>query len=127
MTASGHKRLIVVLTAALVVSLAAAGKIFWDAVLLRLRVSFASEQIAIFEEMRSRALSAEGSGAAQHLEYVVNYYPSGTKQIAGSRLDGIVERARTNAIRDIITHLREKTGENLGDDTEKWIQKYAPR
>jgi hypothetical protein len=39
----------------------------------------------------------------------------------------MVERERTNTFHEIIAHLRAKTGEDLGDDPEKWIQKYAVR
>jgi hypothetical protein len=39
------------------------------------------------------------------LDYVANYYPSGSKQETGSRLDRMVERERLLAIRDIRSHL----------------------
>ena len=53
-------------------------------------------------------------------------YPSGTKQETGSRLDRIVERERGVAVRDIVAHLRTKTGEDL-ESSEAWIQKYGKR
>lgn len=127
MTTTAYKRLTIALSAVVVLLLAVAGKCMWDFGLLRLRVAYANEQTQIFEEMRRSALSADAVGAAQSLEYAARYYPSGTKQVAGSRLDQIVERQRVQAIRDIIAHLRAKTGEDLGDDPEKWIQKYAKR
>ncbi len=108
-----------------VVLLAATCKFFWDWASLHVRVAFASEQTEIFEEQRHSALTADPLGAALELEYIVGYYPSGTKQIAGSRLDQIVERQRRRAAMDIIAYLRAKTGEDLGDDPQKWIQKYA--
>ena len=95
--------------------------------MLHIHVAFASEQTEIFDNMRREALSADAVGAAQSLAYVVNYYPTGTKQVRGSLLDRMVERERTNAVLEIISHLRTKTGEDLGDDPEKWIQKYAVR
>jgi hypothetical protein len=125
MTLTGYKRLVIALSVALLLVLALAGKLFWDAGMLSVQVAFASEQTKIFEDMRTQALSADATGAAQNLEYAVHYYPSGTKQVAGSRLDGVVERARADAVRAIIAHLRTKTGADLGDDPEKWIQKYA--
>jgi hypothetical protein len=127
MTAIGYKRIVIALSVALALALALAGKLFWDAALLQVRVEFASEQIGIFQDMRAQALSADATGAARSLEYAVSYYPSGTKQSAGSRLDGIVELARADAVRAIIAHLRAKTGEDLGDDPETWIRKYAHR
>jgi hypothetical protein len=127
MTLTGYKRLVIALSVALLLVLALAGKLFWDAGLLQVRVAFANEQIGIFEDVRVRALLADAAGAAGSLDYIVRYYPSGTKQVAGSQLDSIVERARADAIRAIIAHLRAKTGEDLGDNPEKWIQKYALR
>jgi hypothetical protein len=67
------------------------------------------------------------AGAAESLQYVVGYYPSGSKQETGSRLDRMVEQERALATRDIIAYLRSKTGEDLGERPEAWIQKYAKR
>jgi hypothetical protein len=94
---------------------------------LKLRVAFASEQVHIFDEMRDKALHSDASGAAGCLEYVVNYYPSGTKQESGSRLDRMVESARGQSVREILAYLRIKTGEDLGTDPDSWIKKYAKR
>jgi hypothetical protein len=93
----------------------------------RSTLAFASEQTRIFEEMRTRAVRSDVATAAGCLENVVNYYPSGTKQETGSQLDFIVERERTLAVRDIVADLRSKTGENLGENPEAWIKKYAKR
>jgi hypothetical protein len=43
------------------------------------------------------------------------------------RVDRMVERDRALAVRDILACLRIKTGEDLGDSPEAWIQKYAKR
>jgi flagellar biosynthesis/type III secretory pathway M-ring protein FliF/YscJ len=89
---------------------------------LKIRLALAAEQTAVFDEMREKAETAAPEEAVGYLQYAVNYYPSGTKQIAGSRLDEIVERARRNAVREIIAGLREKTGEDYGDDPRQWIE-----
>ena len=94
---------------------------------MTIRVALASEQTKIFDEMRTKALQSDPAEAVRCLDYVVSYYPSGTKQETGSRLDRIVERERALAARDIVTYLRTKTGEDLGDNPEVWIQKYAKR
>jgi hypothetical protein len=39
----------------------------------------------------------------------------------------MVERERALAERDIIAYLRAKTGQDLGESPEAWIQKYAPK
>ena len=77
--------------------------------------------------MRLGALRSDPAEAAGCLEYVVSYYPSGTKQEAGSRLDRMVERERALALRDILSYLRVKMGEDLGEAPEAWIQKYAKK
>jgi hypothetical protein len=100
----------------------------WRAYLLqRMRVSFADDQTRIFADMRSKALVSGHPEAARCLQYVVSYYPTGTKQTPGSPLDQTVERARVRATADIIAHLRSSTGSDLGSSPEPWIQKYAPR
>jgi hypothetical protein len=61
------------------------------------------------------------------LEYVVGYYPSGSKQETGSQLDRMVERESARAVKEIIAYLRTKTGEDLGANPKPWIQKYAKK
>ena len=97
----------------------------WNHARLKIEVAFAEEQTRIFEQMRQQAIEGSPSGAAESLAYVVNYYPSGTKQREGSPLDSVVERMRSCAVRDIISHLRLKTGEDLGEKPEAWIEQYA--
>jgi hypothetical protein len=90
---------------------------FWT----KLQIAFAEDQTAIFEQMRQKVAESDGVEVGC-LEYVVSYYPSGTKQIAGSRLDRVVERARRSAVREIIATLRAKTGKDLGDVPQRWIE-----
>lgn len=97
----------------------------WNYVRLKIEVVFAEEQTQIFQDMREQALGGSPSGAAESLAYVVNYYPSGSKQREGSRLDRVVERARAATEREIISNLRQTTGEDLGTKPEAWIEKYA--
>ena len=86
-----------------------------------IHIAFADEQTAIFEEMLEQAQRGDIGEAADCLAYVANYYPSGTKQDIGSRLDRVVERARRSALREIIASLRIKTHQDFGDDPERWI------
>lgn len=124
---AGPRRLVAVLAVLLLGLLAGSGWLLWSLAVLRIEVAFAAEQTAIFEQMRQEALQGDARTAAGCLEYVVNYYPSGTKQRAGSKLDRLVERARALAVADIVAHLRRTTGEDLGDAPEPWVRKYAPR
>jgi hypothetical protein len=127
MSIPGYKRLTIALGVVSVGLVVLYGCLFWNYGWLKIGVSFASEQTQMFDEMRTKALQSDAAGAAGCLEYVVGYYPSGTKQQTGSKLDRMVERERALAERDIIAYLRAKTGQDLGESPEAWIQKYAPK
>jgi len=101
---------------------------FWDYCSLKLRTAFADDQMEIFDEMRTRALQSNSpSDITGALGYACHYYPSGSKQKTGSRLDTIVERHRASVVRDIIAHLRKTTGHDLGDNPEPWVEKHSHR
>jgi hypothetical protein len=72
--------------------------------------------------MRDDACKGSAERAAECLEYVVNYYPSGSKQDSGSPLDEVVETSRRLAIENIITCLRLKSGKDFGDDPKVWLK-----
>ena len=63
--------------------------------------------------------------AVGYLRYTRDYYPSGTKQTSGSRLDRIVERSRRLAELRIIQMLQEATGKDLGSDADVWIREFT--
>jgi hypothetical protein len=86
------------------------------------RIRFADDQTAIFEQMRSMVEGSDAAKAADYLSYTLDYYPSGTKQAAGSPLDRVVERARRSALREMIALLRTKTGQDFGDEPRRWIE-----
>ena len=96
-----------------------------------IRISFAAEQTEIFEEMVTKASTSlrqsppDTRAAVGYLQYAHSYYPSGTKQTEGSRLDQIIERCRDFSEARIIQMLREATGEDLGDDVERWISMFG--
>lgn len=68
---------------------------------LRLRVAYAEEQIEIFTELSAKSSNASKSDVVLNLEYVRNYYPSGTKQRKGSFLDHVVENSRKQSIEEM--------------------------
>jgi len=121
MELGSYKKLVFGLCVGLALMLILLGMCYYDHVPLSLRVAFAEDQTQIFDESRTKALQSPPTEAVKSLEYVVEYYPSGTKQVPGSRLDRIVERARQNATREIIASLRTKTGRDYGDDPKRWI------
>ncbi len=98
----------------------------WKSEWLHFGAMFADEQTELFDQMRSYALnSTTPSEIAGFLQYIVHYYPSGTKQRAGSRLDRVVERHRAAVVRDIVGHLQRTTGDKLGENPDAWIEKYV--
>jgi hypothetical protein len=88
---------------------------------IRLRIAFADDQTDIIEQIREKAERAGPAEAADCLNYVMAYYPSGTKQVPGSHLDRVVERARRNAVREMIALFRTKTRHEFGDDPRSWV------
>ncbi|HWN93900.1 MAG TPA: hypothetical protein VNT99_02610 [Methylomirabilota bacterium] len=127
MSIPSYKRLTIALGIVCVLMLVLCGCLFWNHGWLTIRVAWATEQINIFDEMRQRALQSDAADAAGCLAYVVSYYPSGSKQKTNSRLDRMVERDRVRVTRDILAYLRIKTGQDLGEHPEVWIQKYGTR
>lgn len=67
-----------------------------------MRVSFASEQVAVFHAMAFGSDGDKKISAADREAYVTRYYPSGTKQLKGSQLDSIVESARALSIKCLV-------------------------
>jgi hypothetical protein len=98
---------------------------FWKFGMLQIRVAWAGSQVEIFSDMSRKAAASGAPEAVEYLEYVVGYYPSGTKQVSGSTLDRMVETSRARAIQEIIMHLRSKTGEDLGTNAEPWLLKFS--
>jgi hypothetical protein len=111
--------ILIAVGAVLLVSLAVFSEI--DRVVTQLRIGFADDQMAIFDETLEKVARSEPSEAVDYLSYALNYYPSGTKQVPGSKLDRIVERARRSAVREMIALLRTKTGRDFGDDPQAWL------
>ncbi len=97
----------------------------WQYFALKSQTESARDQIAIFTEMSNRSMAGNPAQAAECLAYVVNYYPSGTKQTHGSALDDLVERQRERAQQEIIAILRTRTRDDLGQKPEPWIKKYG--
>jgi hypothetical protein len=68
---------------------------------LHLSVAMAEDQIDTFELMRQKATGASDGERKEYLNYLQSYYPSGSKQTAGSKMDRIVEYARSVTVSDI--------------------------
>ena len=94
-----------------------------------MQAAFAEEQVRIFYAMRDRARPLSPVQAVESLEYAAGYYPSGTKQTAGSRLDRLVEAVRVDVCRQIMGELKTKTGEQIEtvDGWREWKSKAGKK
>lgn len=121
----------IAVTALVVVLIAVVAWQFAHGVRTSIQLSLADEQTEVFSEMVEKASAAirreppDVKAAVGFLGYAHHYYPSGTKQTAGSRLDRIVERSRSHAERQIIEMLRVATGTDRGTDPEAWIREFG--
>lgn len=93
---------------------------------LMIRVGMAEEQTAVFENMRQMAEESEGR-EVDYLDYALWYYQSGSKQIPGSLLDRMVERARQSSVREILSILKKRTGKDFGEDPQVWMEELKDR
>lgn len=66
-----------------------------------LRIEFAREQVEMFDDQRKIFRGKRGPVVDDRIQFVKEYYPSGTKQVAGSKLDTIVERFRQAVIEEL--------------------------
>ncbi len=100
---------------------------FIRSAVLQIHVAFAEDQTQMISEFLENAQKeTRPERVTIWLEQMVNYYPSGTKQVAGSRLDRVVERVRSGAVTEILSRLRSITGQDLGSDAAKWLTAYPP-
>ena len=115
----------IVLGVALAASLFGCGWLIVNNAWLSITASFADDQTLRIQEFRDQALATNDPGkAASYLDAVIGYYPSGTKQQRGTKLDRLVERHRNDASMAIIRHLRQITGKDLGNDPQRWLEEF---
>ena len=90
---------------------AMSAKLCWDYALISLHVEFARDQVEIFSEALERAERSDSVAAMMaERDYISTYYPSGTKQERGSKLDLIVERFRAACLRQIEKRIQDAKG-----------------
>jgi len=125
MTTTGLRRVLWSVSVMLALFVAASGYWFVRHAWLDVQGGLAEEQTMYFEECREKALASSQPGEmVDCIEGAMRYYPSGTKQTKGSHLDGMVERARRLTVEAIVAHLKRTTKTDLGDDPQRWIEKY---
>ncbi|MEI8043682.1 MAG: hypothetical protein WCL11_19895 [Verrucomicrobiota bacterium] len=116
MTQVGYKRLSIGLGAACALLLVYTA-------CLHIAETYASKEVRGLQKWRDMALQSEIPKAAEVLGWLSRDRPSGN----GAALEQIRSIQWTNATRDIINHLRAKTGEDLGADPQPWVERYGPK
>jgi hypothetical protein len=76
------------------------------------------------DKVRDWALQADTQKAVDYLDMLDQYPPREWTARIGN-LARVIEIERASAIREVIAYLRKKTGEDLGDDPQKWVEKYG--
>jgi hypothetical protein len=118
--AEGRRKRIIMIAAFVILGITVAWLLYRLGVSI-LESAFAEEQVRIFYTMRDQARSSSPREAVDDLEYVLNYYPSGTKQTRESRLDRLVESVRTNVCSEIMADLKGRTGQQINTPAG-WIE-----
>jgi len=123
MTVIGYKRLTILLFLLVVSLLAVAWHLAMKGAIQQADERGTWSVIADYGNCRDVALRSEPDAAAGQLYIIACLPPRKTNNL--SPLLRIVERERDRDIHDVIAYLRTKTGDDLGDDPEKWIEKYS--
>ncbi len=106
----------VVLLVALLVTLGQAHR-------YRVDVRYAHDIIGGFDYKRDLAMKGEPSETIQYLEQL--HFSEGRPSPFTGSLSYFVETQRRRAVHDVIVYLRAKTGKDLGNKPEPWIQEYG--
>ena len=91
----------------------------------RVDVRYAHDIIGGFNSKRDLAMKGELSDTVQYLEQL--HFPEGQPSPFTGSLSYFVETQRRRAVHDVIVYLRAKTGKDLGDRPEAWIQEYGKK
>jgi hypothetical protein len=83
-------------------------------------------EVRELDKCRDRALQAEPQKAVEYLDMLDQSPPREWTARRGNP-GRVIEIERASAIREVIAYLRKKTGEDLGDDPKRWIEKYGKK
>ncbi|MCP5521881.1 MAG: hypothetical protein H7A46_10085 [Verrucomicrobiales bacterium] len=128
LTPLGQKRLIFVLSlvTAILAVLAAWG---WGRfVMAEIDAALADGWTDMLQEGRDAALAETNvTEVADTLRWVGRFYRPPEPPASGIERHHyhLMERVRASLQQDLVAHLRQLTGDQLGDDPKLWVQKYA--
>ena len=123
MRAIGYRRIVIASGIAVVGLLALAWELAVRSAIQQADARDAWSAIVDYGRSRDAALRSAPREAVQMLETIATLPPRRTNH--ASPVLRMVERERDRDVRDVIEYLRKKTGEDLGDDPAKWIEKYS--
>ena len=66
-----------------------------------INIAYAEEQISVFYRTLHMCQKGDAEQLEAHRLYIQSYYPSGTKQNSGTRLDNVVEMVRSEVLEQI--------------------------
>jgi hypothetical protein len=80
------------------------------------------------EHARERVrLGDNPESTAYGLDFYLIYYRAHIRSVRDRMLIQVVERDRKQTIEEVLAYLRKATGEDLGEDPDRWMAKYCPR
>ena len=127
MTVAGYKWTMISLSVALASISAIAAWCGYLGLRQGVEAVLADNRAMILDEMRESGLAHTNvTEIATTLRSVERWYRDPAAEGSLPRaLHNLMERVRAGVRRDLIRHLREVTGEDLGGEASPWIQKYA--
>jgi hypothetical protein len=123
MTVTGYRWALLLACLLIVAVLASAWQLELKSAVQRADARGAWSAVADYGRCRDTALRSTPQQAVEQL-YIIACLPR-RRTNDPSPLLRMVERERDRDICDVIAYLRSKTGEDLGDDAAKWIDKYS--
>ena len=123
MTAIGYRRIVIVSSIAIAGLLALAWQLAMRSAIQQADARDAWSAIVDYGRSRDAALRSDPREAVKMLAIIATLPPRRTNN--ASPVLRMIERERDRDVRDVIEYLRKKTGEDLGDDPAKWIEKYS--
>lgn len=128
MTIADYKKAVIGLLAALAIVSAIAVRCGYLGLRHDVEAVLTDNWAMILDEMRESGMAQTNATAIAATLRSVDRWYRGPDPNDGDRpraLSNLMDRVRAGAERDLIRHLREATGEDLGENPEPWIQKYA--
>jgi hypothetical protein len=84
-----------------------------------------AKAVKAFSDAQEAACKSDPTQAVRELEYLLAWTPVYYRSNSSHAF--IIDHSRANALSNVLSYLRKKTGEDFGDDPHAWIQRYQRR